>query len=145
MMKYIPYAILSICFFVVILGVYFVGNPSQARAEKYDQQRIGDFSTLHIGLHRYHEKNKTLPVSLGDLEGYYQQHMVDPETGESYEYLFLTDNTYKICAVFATANSGEQPTHNPVRYRLVEKHEKGYYCFHRDVSKEVFEGALIHL
>ena len=139
MMKYIPYTILSICFAVFVLGVYFAGNPSQARAERYDQQRIEDFEGLHSGLYDYYQVNKKLPASLVDIDVYYGQVYTDPETNEPYEYVVVSDNTYKICAIFSTSNMTEHREGHIREYQLSEKHEKGHHCFERQIPKDFLE------
>ena len=88
-MKYIPYTILSICFAVFVLGVYFAGNPSQARAERYDQQRIEDFEGLHSGLYNYYQGNKKLPASLVDIDVYQKLEVVAPSEEDKIEVVTL--------------------------------------------------------
>jgi len=139
MMKYIPYTILSICFAVFVMGVYFVGNPSQARAERYDQQRIDDLRALHYGVQTHYQMQKKLPASLLDIDTDYGQMYGDPETGESYEYMVVSDNTYKICAIFSTSNMTEYREGHIREYQLSEKHEKGHHCFERQIPKDFLE------
>ncbi|MBH41654.1 MAG: hypothetical protein CL685_02990 [Candidatus Magasanikbacteria bacterium] len=141
MKKYLPHSILAICIIAAVSGIYLAGSPSQARAERYDEQRIDDMTYLYNRIiDFYEEHDQTLPDSLSDTA--YFQDTTDPETGKEYRYTVIDKKTYSICAHFSTENNMEYleraPYHN-ARPVISWKHKKGEVCFEREIPPAILD------
>ena len=122
----------------VIGGIILLDSPAQERLRRLDERRVDDLRELAYTVDVYWTREGTLPSSLEELSnerGYYEE-LVDPETGEPYEYRVLSGNTYELCAQFARDTAEEQDRF----YKDYWAHGPGRQCFEleaRDVNRVI--------
>jgi hypothetical protein len=120
----------------VVWGFLIVGGPLARRTERMDQRRIDDLRTIHaeiVALVRDPKHPETpkqpLPRTLEELAArarYRKISLVDPETGEPYEFRVTGPTTYVLCATFAQPRD---ETHD-----VFWNHAAGRHCFTIDVK-----------
>ena len=123
---------------VVIAGVTLLDSPAQERLRRLDERRVDDLRSISAELDFYWTRTGALPSSLKELEnepGVFLE-LVDPETGQPYEYRVLGSNAYELCAEFArdTADKQGRP------YRDYWSHSQGRHCF--ELEAQVIERPL---
>lgn len=128
----------------IILGFLAIGSPELQRSKTLDRQRVADMQSIAGAVDNYWYYRKSLPQTLGDLQGYqgyYVQSINDPETQEPYGYETVSSTGYRLCAEFSQP-SGEDgmKASAPYAYRswTMEnfwKHAQGRQCFDLEVSQ----------
>ncbi len=124
----------------VLYGILLAGTPMQGRAERFDEQRLGDLRSIQneiltqvYGLNKPVvtpapvRLPKPLPDTLEDVVAnaqYEKVRIVDPETGESYRYNRTGMSTYQLCASFALTRN--------LDYDVFWNHDAGLACFKFD-------------
>ena len=104
-----PRALISIALSVVVLAVIvaavlLLDSPAQARLARLDERRMSDLREVANLIDVYWTREGQLPASLSELAddvGHFAE-LVDPETGDSYEYRVVDEDSYELCATFAT-------------------------------------------
>ncbi len=130
---------------IIVAGFYLVGSPQQARMEKFDQTRIGDFESIENFLNSYYsaiEKNgiqrRSLPQTLQELQvksPYFYASLNDPETAKPYEYRVLSPASYELCATFSTSNKEKAKGNNYINQEANRwQHDAGRTCFQRQAD-----------
>jgi hypothetical protein len=120
----------------VVVGFIQIGSPAVQRASTQDARRLFDLSataqTLHSGwLAARGQKQYVLPPvmqevrkrELGDGA------VIDPVSGQPYEYTPLQGTAYRLCAKFALPSRAGVPNQ--------WQHPAGHYCFTLDASDPV--------
>jgi hypothetical protein len=119
-----------------------VGSPFHTRALKLDQTRIRNFQTIRASVENYFALNHHLPTELSNLpKDYYDASLVDPETNQLYEYVIISDTTYKLCTSFSTDSSEESKNKVTPAYGIVYNissgeisHKKGHDCVDNGIA-----------
>ena len=122
----------------VLYGLMLVGTPAQQRLLQFDERRISDLQQITFAIDSYWERSKELPEVLEDLRDarYYVQSITDPKTGEPYEYIILTEDTYQLCAIFETDTASSQYQEKPRAFsEELWNHGIGRACFTLEVRK----------
>jgi hypothetical protein len=116
---------------VVAAGVYLLNSPSEERALRLDERRVGDLITLAAAVDVYWMRHERLPTSLDELrsEPVGRVEWNDPASGAPYEYRPLAERSYEMCATFDRDSAA--------RGRLrsgdaVWGHRPGRQCFRRE-------------
>jgi hypothetical protein len=130
----------------LITGFVLLGSPMKARAQKFDERRISDLSSIQWQVINYWQQKGQVPASLSDLKDPISGYVVpvDPETGEEYGYEKSPQNlSFKICAEFSlpTDERSRVPaTTYPMRVGENEnwKHGKGRQCFDRAIDQDLY-------
>lgn len=115
-MKYFFLACIIFVAAALGIGFYFSGTPATARAERLDELRISNLSTIQSFVVGYYIQNKHLPNEFKDVMAlnvgpYY----LDPETKVLYEYQKKSETEFSLCANFALS-SPEGDALNPSYY-----------------------------
>jgi hypothetical protein len=94
----------------VVWGVALVGTPGAARLQRFDQRRLEDLQTIFREVQSLcrdpdikHELKRALPETLDELATLARSErisLIDPETGQRYEYTVKDGTTYELCATF---------------------------------------------
>ena len=111
---------------VIALGLRVAGSPSDARARRFDEQRLNDLRSIAGAVSAYHASRKQLPPSLAEITAW-PDHPVtlrDPENNSPYTYQALDAGAYDLCATFARASADEPAT--PAGFWV---HPAGRHCF----------------
>lgn len=111
-------------------GLWAVGGPGSARADRLDEMRLQHLAALEGLVRGYHRENGALPPSLDAIDdlrlaGYDR---ADPETGEPYRYEVRSDSAFSLCATFSRSRTAEEA--RPWGHRAFEA---GDYCFEHEV------------
>lgn len=131
---------------VIIVGLYLAGSPSRERDRRFDEQRLSTLQQTFSILQSYFDRNHTLPQTLDELKRRPEYHvpaLVDPKTGELYEYRVIGAGTYELCATFdlpALENDPRYPKpalgpHSETPLQDFWKHGTGRKCFTFDLTK----------
>jgi len=99
-MRIASLALIGLAAAMIAFGVWTVGGPEQARAERRDQQRMNDLNSLahHLAcLHRHglepDDRSEACPEAA---------RRPDPRTGESYRVDAVSEDFVRVCARFET-------------------------------------------
>jgi len=113
---------------VVIGGILLLDSPAEERSRRLDERRVSDLREIAYEVDTFWTREGMLPPSLEELsnEERIVRELADPETGAPYEYRVLGDNSYELCAVFA---SEMDVRGRDVPYEYVWFHGAGRQCF----------------
>lgn len=143
-MKVFASIVIAVVAILIGVGLYASGSPANARLEREDTLREEHLEQIAYALDNYVSQGETeLPENLADIHGQYlRPGIVDPATGEVYEYRKISDEQYELCATFAAVSSlKDQRT---PRYALDEpwimfqEHDAGRVCFERVVDNRYY-------
>lgn len=134
------YGTLLVSTAAVITGIILAGSPLEERERKFDQRRLDDLRVINseirnIVLDRTKVNGpvlkEALPPTLPELQNraqYQRPSIVDPETGEPYEYVVKDRTHFELCAVFNASRDEELD--------VFWNHSQGRACFMFDVLDE---------
>jgi len=114
---------------VVVVAISLLDSPAQQRLARLDERRIADLREIANAIDLYWVSESRLPAQLADLSdeaGYFDE-LVDPETGTSYEYRVIDEDTYELCATFSTENAASD--RDPYFHGLWQR-GIGRQCYH---------------
>ena len=116
----------------VIVGAVLLDSPAEARLRRLDERRVEDLRELAYAIDAYWTLEERLPSSLAELpdERGYLAELVDPETGEPYEYRVLGEDSYELCAIFASETTEQFET----PFQDAWFHGSGRKCFQLNVQ-----------
>ena len=112
----------------IVTGFLVMGSPKDARREELDKRRIEDLRMLASLMTP--ESGRPLRDSL-DVNGYnpgMKAQLVDPVTGEPYQYHVIDSTHFELCATFDT----EVRPQDLQPYEREWAHAKGRQCFKFD-------------
>ena len=112
----------------VVAGFLALGTPRDERKRRLDEARVEDLMAIRSAVIEHYDQTGSLPRSLDVLprRGPKPVGLVDPESGEPYEYKVDDDSTFFLCATFDYAseeNTPGRPTFDPW------VHGEGYDCY----------------
>lgn len=110
----------------VLVGLYLIGSPAEARLLRFDERRVDDLRTAQGAIQSYWTARGRLPPDLDSvpLAVANDRRFHDPSTGVPYLYQPSGDSTYSLCADFARPS----PPDNPA-YETAWRHPAGHFCF----------------
>jgi hypothetical protein len=113
---------------VIATAIALLDSPAQERLRRLDERRMSDLREIANAVDIYWTQEGILPNSLDDLadeEGYFAE-LVDPVTGDSYEYRIVNEDSFELCATFDTedAASDRDPYFKGLRHSGI-----GRQCF----------------
>ncbi|MDD5606190.1 MAG: DUF5671 domain-containing protein [Patescibacteria group bacterium] len=132
---------------VVVWAFASVGSPSAQRAKRFDEMRTERLRSIQWAVEDFYGLKDNinfgrLPNALEELQAnkrYFidEESLIDPKTGEGFEYRPLSATSYELCAVFETASDADSTVP-----RLPEEsgkilpfeHEAGRTCFELSVK-----------
>lgn len=117
----------------VVWGFVVLGSPYTQRLYKYDDQKVVDLQNINSYIQNYYTQRGNLPNTLEDISQLqYVQIPLDRQSGKSYEYHLINQNTksYQLCAEFNKSSSVQNNTSYVLYSSEVNwKHEIGHKCF----------------
>lgn len=129
---------------MIVGGVLIAGSPSEQRLQNIDEERVRDLQEITNHINAYYEQKMSLPMSLDDVEGFRRTTEVpfgvtfvptDPVTEESYAYDAIDEETYRLCATFATDSFETMAEATLSVYEKEWLHKSDTQCFERTVEK----------
>ena len=112
---------------VIVVGIVLLDSPAQARLRRLDERRIVDLREISYAIDVFWTREGVLPNSLEDLgsNGRFLRELVDPETGDPYEYRQGSEDHYELCAEFSTTFGfeGREILHDYPWF-----HDEGWQC-----------------
>ena len=125
---------------VFIAGIFIVESPWETRRKNLDNEVIRDLSSIENAVNSYYKEKGTLPEDLeqlGEVAKYMDRNsLVDPETGEEYEFNVLSDREYELCANFRTSNLEDDNEYRNPFINSQWQHDQGKKCFTLDVEEQ---------
>ncbi len=129
----------------VASGFFIIGSPSQARAYRFDAQRMNDLQGIQSQILNYYQQQRVLPNTLSVLNDDFSGYRVpnDPETGVPYEYTPFDkvgdkEMAFDLCATFATAGGQQQTTAIGRGISDNWSHTQGKTCFGRHIDPALY-------
>ena len=128
----------------VVWGMILVGSPIKGRSLKFDERRIEDLQTINREIRNIvyegevpygiEERTPSNPVprtleEVVEKALYERPDILDPKTGNQYEYLVKSSTRFELCAEF-TEERNE-------RYEVFWNHTPGTKCFKFDVTENL--------
>lgn len=125
------------------VGFGVAGTPSAQRHLQADVRRTEDLRNIAFAVNAWHAEatlahtEPAMPATLDQLRNRRSQslHIVDPETGERYEYRPTSGGAYQLCASFSSGEPDAQPRGGSLSSFWT--HQKGRSCFFLDASLPV--------
>lgn len=122
----------------LVWGFIIVGSPETARSRRLDAERINELEKIHNAIQNlcveWVEKKakmkRDLPETLQKLAeqvsetDFYELDLLDPVTGDRYEYRVLNETEYELCAEFDNALDRKTD--------MFWNHPAGHHCFKFD-------------
>ena len=107
------------------------------RNVKLDNAVLNDFESISNAINQYYIENEKLPENLAVLkdktEFIRESMLIDPESGEKYQYEVLNESEYELCANFRTSNLEDNNLRNNF-YGEIWPHKKGYDCIEKNIE-----------
>lgn len=132
----IAYVTIGVVVAAVVAALVAAGSPAEARARRFDAQRVNDLSNIESQVISFWQDKDRLPADLSEMEDGLGMFMVplDPETNEPYTYRTTGDLSFELCATFALPDDGTNRYDGP-RWA----HETGETCFDRTIDPDVYQ------
>ena len=141
--KIFVYGVISVVAVSVLVSFFVVGSPTVQRDRRFDERRISDLQFIQSETIVFWQNKERLPESLSELESDIRgiRVPVDPETGEEYGYSVLGDETFELCATFATESGGGAATSRSrfPGFDVGFDHGIGTVCFEREIDRDFFD------
>ncbi|MCX6800463.1 MAG: hypothetical protein NT091_04940, partial [Candidatus Falkowbacteria bacterium] len=132
------YSTLVLVIVIVISGLIFVESPFETRLRKLDTLITQKIINIDSALNNYYNDNSKVPAILQDLIGetvYLQEPDIkDPLTEKVFEYTFLDNKKYKICADFNLSNKNDKNEDAQEFYDKTWVHDTGHFCFTKKIQ-----------
>lgn len=138
----------------IVLGFFFVGSPTKARAQKFDEQRISDLQQLQWQVINHWQQKGELPETLAVLQNDLNEYRVplDPRTKMPYEYDRISPKSmvFTLCATFEQKGTGSSyggpyPVYSSMAIEPPFEVGKGSWdheaertCFTRTIDPDMF-------
>lgn len=126
-----------------VTGLFMLGPPREERDRRLDTMRVADLREAARAVDRYWATRDTLPPSLEALskERGISLSLLDPETGQPYQYRLLDGNAYELCANFSRDDSeNDRATFSSEtgsdRYPPFWSHGAGRHCYRLEPQKQ---------
>ena len=115
----------------VVAGVKVAGTPAEGRMQRLDRIRSNDLRAIMTSIDGFWNRNERLPDSLEELvaDPRARVSVMDPGTGQGYEYRITDDDAYELCSVFELASIPSNRA--PDAFWL---HDAGRQCFSLNAS-----------
>ena len=136
----------------IVAGFFIVGTPTEQRARRFDEQRVGDLQILQSQILNYWIQKQSLPSNLNILEDSISGFLVpkDPDSDAPYEYLIASPLSFELCATFKTSTKDFKASYKgsrdfyvePVSYGSFQQnwdHEAERACFQRTIDPELYK------
>ena len=118
----------------VVAGIASIGLPGAQRQARLDERRIEDLQRIVEAIELHHREHGQLPADLAAAASRpgWDLALLDPVSGEAYDYRPLQGDRFELCAVFTT-DSGKRGSgwNAPLEWH----HGAGRHCFKRDVRR----------
>ena len=125
----------------VVAGIASIGLPGAQRQARLDERRIEDLQRIVEAIELHHREHGRLPADLSTAAARpgWDLALLDPVSGEAYDYRPLQGDRFELCAVFATDSGkrGSPGWNAPLEWH----HGTGRQCFKRDVRPSERPGA----
>ena len=117
--------------FAVATSIW-LNPPSENRARAMDSQRLWRLSRIESAVNNHYWLRQRLPSNLEELTAsksdLARENLLDPSTGQTFEYEAVGEKDYRLCAIFERSTEGEP------RLLQVRRHKAGRDCFDQKVT-----------
>ncbi len=136
----------------ILSGFIVIGTPSQARAYRFDEQKVSDLQLIQSDVIQYWQANGTLPTGLDVLGQPLTGNSipVDEQTNQPYQYSMTGKLSFKLCATFNAATAPYAITQDDLVMPVPEAkagssytpdswyHNAGQQCFGRTINTQQY-------
>jgi hypothetical protein len=128
-----------VVFAAIVTGIIMVGTPTEGRLERLDARRVQDLKGIMQATDSVWARSQRLPASLQELadDPRLNVQIIDPGSGEQYEYTVVGEDSYELCATF----DRESPERAPRPSSEFWRHGPGRHCFALSAIKAGSEGG----
>lgn len=116
---------------LAVAASIWLNPPSENRARMLDAQRVSQLSTIEGAINMHYRKHKKIPGSFEELatvtRDYDRTTLLDPGTGQPFEYEVLNEKGYRLCITF------ERSTDDDPSLTYARQHKAGRDCFENQV------------
>lgn len=116
---------------VVGVALLVLESPAEQRQRRLDERRVDDLRSIANAVDLYWTEEGSLPPdldSVADWQGL-DVETTDPVTGAPYGYTLTGDDSYELCATFATTDPTPEAGTAWRRHGNVWHHPAGEHCF----------------
>lgn len=110
--------ILALSIFSILYSFSIVGSPSYRKSKAYDKVRYDQLNNLSYKVKNFYSTSRYLPETSESIPTFAT--VTDPQTSQIYTYERLSNDSFNLCATFATAQD--------------KKHKQGYDCIKYSVN-----------
>ncbi|NCN07166.1 hypothetical protein GW933_00570 [Candidatus Falkowbacteria bacterium] len=125
--------IVVISLVTIIGGFMLIDSPQTTRMKKQDQSRVDALNNIRNIIISEYMSTKVLP---SDLSAPKFSNLVDPVTGQPYEYRVIGETAYELCANFELAvdDYNDKNRYMNVGGENWDFHQGGRQCYEQEVS-----------
>lgn len=125
----------------IVAGFFIIGTPGHQRLVRSDERRVNDLQSIQSNIVHYWQTKEVLPQTLDNLKDNISGFVPpkDPETDAAYDYKIVDADSFELCAIFALSSDEAFKAKDPYLYKTNWEHEKGYFCFKRDIDPELYK------
>ncbi|MDR3571788.1 MAG: DUF5671 domain-containing protein [Candidatus Pacebacteria bacterium] len=100
--RYVGIGVCVLAIATILSGFVVIGTPTQARAYRYDEQKVSDLQQIQSDVVSYWQQNGKLPAALDQIGTPLTGGTlpVDEQTGQPYTYATVSSLAFKVCATF---------------------------------------------
>lgn len=131
----------------IVSGFLILGSPAEIRLVRLDSQKVSDLQNIQWQVVNYWQQKEKVPPSLEALKDPLSGYVLplDPQSGESYKYMFNGRLSFKLCAMFNKEGVGDPYAARPAAAPLgtdkglegdTWQHAAGEVCFERTIDPE---------
>lgn len=145
--KVLAITVATVAIIALIAGMVINGSPVTRRNIRFDIERVSELSSIANSINHAADSMddfrlpETLKSGVDSQEFWYSfDQIVDPETGEEYEYQILSETRYKLCANFHFSSDTAESKGD--RYGLSGhgdfwQHQAGHDCYEIDATDPI--------
>lgn len=133
---------------VIVLGFFVTGSPWHERLVRLDGIRVNNLSNIQMEITDFYRSKATVPGLLADLPQGMSYAHVDPESGKTYEYRKISNESFELCADFVTDSTTVLPGQVIEAYPIEGlknnsfSHATGHVCFTRVIDPDYFKPPI---
>lgn len=123
---------------VVAAALWVLESPAEVRRQRLDERRVQDLRALADTVDVYWSREGMLPPDLATLTAWQGSGAppTDPETGAPYRYRVTGDQSFELCATFATATAESERGRNTwPRHTDFWRHPADEHCFELEADE----------
>ena len=120
----------------IVAGFWLLGSPAKQRLIAQDTERIRELQEVVFTITDITTADEPLPDTAPPARFGYRD-FKDPVTNEPYEYRRIDNDTYELCAIFATDSTDKLKQQNTYARARGWEHPAGRHCFRLNTNSQI--------